>query len=348
MPPTLLTPFTLSSTIKLKNRIIMAPMTRRRAEENYNPVEIMATYYAKRADAGLIVTEGAIISHDAIGYGNVPGIFTDTHVENWKKITDAVHKKGGVIFLQLWHCGRVSHPAFHDGQLPISPSAITMNTPLGNSGYTCNLSRAATKDEITELLNDYAMTARNAIKANFDGIELHGANGYLIDQFLHYCSNQRTDEYGGTPENMARFCLDVVKACGEEIGFEKIGLRLSPGGHMNEIVTDERDQMVYQMLLKQLEPLNIAYIHTGTFDDSIIYSALSNKTATNFLRQHYKKTMIASGSYNFSSAEKGITNNAFDLIAFGRPFIANPDLILRLKQNLPLLQYDSSMLQELN
>lgn len=325
----------------------MAPMTRRRAEENYTPAEVMAAYYAKRADAGLIVTEGTIISQDAIGYGNVPGIFTHAHIERWKKITDAVHQKGGVIFLQLWHCGRVSHPDFHEGRLPISPSAIATNMPLGKSGYTCNLSRAATKDEIAALINDYATAARNAMKANFDGVELHGANGYLIDQFLHYCSNQRDDEYGTTPENMARFCFEVVKACGTEIGFERVGLRLSPGGYINEIVTDERDQQVFQVLLKQLEKLNIAYIHTGTFDDSVIYEKLSKNTATSFLRQNYKKVVIASGSYDFLSAENAIEKNLFDLVALGRPFIANPDLIMRLKQNMPLNKYDPDMLNEL-
>ncbi|MHB1949674.1 MAG: alkene reductase [Gammaproteobacteria bacterium] len=348
MISTLLSPFKLSAKIELNNRIIMAPMTRRRALENYCPSEEMAEYYAKRADAGLIVTEGTLISEDAIGYGNVPGIFTEEQINSWKKITAAVHQRGGVIFLQLWHCGRVSHPVFHDGRLPISPSAIAMNIPLGGSGYVCHSSRAATKDEIAGLVNDYANAARNAIEANFDGIELHAANGYLIDQFLHYCSNQRNDEYGATPENMARFCFEVVKACGDEIGFERVGLRLSPGGHLNEIITDERDQLVYQVLLNQLEPLNIAYIHTGTFDDSIIYQALSNRTATSFLRQHYKKIVIASGSYDFASAENGITKNLFDLIALGRPFIANPDLISRLKQNIPLNKYDPEMLKELN
>lgn len=347
MTSPLLLPYKLSSKIEIKNRIVMAPMTRRRADEAYNPTEIMATYYAKRADAGLIITEGTIISKDAIGYGNVPGIFTDSHIESWKKITEAVHKNGGTIFLQLWHCGRVSHPSLHEGKLPISASATIMSTPLGNSGLTCGTSRAATKNEISDLINDYATAAQNAIKANFDGVELHGANGYLIDQFLHFCSNHRDDEYGATPENMARFCIEIVNACGETIGFERVGLRLSPGGHMNEIITEERDQLVFQCLLQQLEKLNIAYIHTGTFDDSITYNALANKTATEFLREHYKKVVIASGSYNFSSAEHGIANNLFDLIALGRPFIANPDLIKRLNQNMSLSEYNPKMLQEL-
>lgn len=344
----LLTSFQLSSKINLKNKIVMAPMTRRRADEHYNPGEMMADYYAKRAAAGLIITEGTIISEDAIGYGNVPGIFTHSHIEHWKKITHAVHEKKGVIFLQLWHCGRISHPALHNGQLPISPSAITLNLPLGKSGYICSGSRAATKSEIKSIVNDFATAAQNAIKANFDGVEIHGANGYLVDQFLHYCSNQRDDDYGLTPENMSRFCMEVVNACGEEIGFERVGLRLSPGGHMNEIVTEDRDQFIFQNLLEQLEKLNIAYIHTGTFDDSIKYSALNKKTATEFLRNHYKKTLIAAGNYNKISAENGINMKLFELISFGRPFIANPDLILRLKQQIDLNTYDPEMLSELN
>lgn len=343
----LLTPFQLSSKIVIKNRIVMAPMTRRSADENYNPTEIMIPYYAKRAEAGLIITEGTIISRDAIGYGNVPGIFTDSHIEHWKKITDAVHQNGGVIFLQIWHCGRVSHPVFHEGRLPISPSAATLNIPLGRSGYSCGSSREATRDEVKSLVSDFAQAAENTMKANFDGIEIHGANGYLVDQFLHYCSNQRDDEYGNTPENMSRFCLEVVTACGEAIGFERVGLRLSPGGHMNEIVTNVRDQYVFQYLLQQLEKLNIAYVHTGTFDDSIKYNGLDNKTSTEFLREHYKKIIIASGGYNLESAEHGINANLFDLVALGRPFIANPDLIQRLNHNMPLKGYDAAMLAEL-
>ncbi len=347
MLSSLLSSFQLSAKLKLNNKIVMAPMTRRRADENHNPTEIMAPYYSKRAEAGLIITEGTLISKGAIGYGNVPGIFTASHIENWKKITDAVHQKNGCIFLQLWHCGRVSHPALHDGRLPLSASSTTMNMSLGHSGYTCSRSRAATKSEITNLVNKFAMAAQNAMEANFDGIEIHGANGYLVDQFLHYCSNERTDEYGITPHNMSRFCIEIVTACGQAIGFERVGLRLSPGGHMNEIVTDERDQLIFQHLLQQLENFNIAYIHTGTFDDSIKYLGLGNKTVTEFLREYYKKIIIASGSYNISSAEDGIKNNFFDLIALGRPFIANPDLVQRLNKNLPLRQYDAKMLGQL-
>jgi 2,4-dienoyl-CoA reductase-like NADH-dependent reductase (Old Yellow Enzyme family) len=325
----------------------MAPMTRRCADEVFNPTDAMIQYYAKRAEVGLIITEGTIISNDALGYGNVPGIFIASHIEKWKKITDAVHQNNGVIFLQLWHCGRISHPIFHHGQLPISASRTTLTKPLGNSSYTCGPSRAATISEIKNLVDTFSEAALNAKAANFDGIEIHGANGYLVDQFLHYCSNQREDEYGITPENMSRFCLEIITACGNAIGFERVGLRLSPGGHMNEIITRAHDQFVFQYLLQELEKLNIAYVHTGTFDDTIKYSGLNDKTSTEFLREYYKKNIIASGSYDLTSAEEGINSNLFDLIAFGRPFIANPDLIHRINQHIKLNQYDPTMLSEL-
>jgi N-ethylmaleimide reductase len=222
-----------------------------------------------------------------------------------------------------------------------------LNIPLGRSGYTCGASRAATKSEIQSLVNTFAAAAQNAMKANFDGIEIHGANGYLVDQFLHYCSNQREDEYGMTAENMARFCIEVVDACGKAIGFERVGLRLSPGGHMNEILTEEKDQPVFQYLLQQIEKLNIAYVHTGTFDDSIKYNGLLAKSSTEFLREHYKKVNIASGGYDLISAESGMNKNLFNLVAFGRPFIANPDLVSRLRHNVSLNTYDPKMLGEL-
>ncbi len=347
MESKLLVPYQLSSTIKIKNRIVMAPMTRRMAMLDHTPIEGMVSYYMKRADAGLIITEGTIISSDAIGYGNVPGIFTNKQIEAWKKITDAVHQREGKIFLQLWHCGRVSHPHFHKGLAPISASATIMNTPLGRSGFMCGESRTATVGEIEKIIDEYAIATKNAAIANFDGVEVHGANGYLVDQFLHYCSNRREDDYGASPENMARFCLEVVHACGEVIGFDQVGLRLSPAGHMSEIITEERDQTVFKYLLHELEKKSIAYVHTGIFDDSIVYPALGGETATGFLRQNYKHNLIASGGYNFKSAEHGIDTGSFDLIAIGRPFIANPDLIKKLEAGAPLEEYMANMLERL-
>jgi len=325
----------------------MAPMTRRKAHDDHTPNEIMIDYYAKRSEAGMIVTEGTIITRDAIGFGNVPGIFTDKHIEAWEKITNAVHKNNGIIFLQLWHCGRISHPVFHNGILPISASETNANVPLGSSGYMSSISRAASKFEIHSLVNDYAIATENAKKAGFDGVEIHGANGYLVDQFLHYCTNLRDDEYGQTPENMSRFCLEIISACGKVIGYDRVGLRLSPGGHMSGILTDSKDQFIYQHLLNELNKIPIAYIHTGIFDDSTIFSALGDITATAFLRKYYFNTLIASGGYDFISAEKNIQQRLFDLVAIGRLFIANSDLLERLKANQRLRQYDQNMLNTL-
>ncbi len=325
----------------------MAPMTRRKAHHDHTPNGIMIDYYAKRSYAGMIITEGTIITQDAIGFGNVPGIFTDKHIEIWQKITDAVHKNNGIIFLQLWHCGRISHPIFHNGKPPISASETNANVPLGSSGYTSSISRAASTSEIQSLINDYATAAENAMKADFDGVEIHGANGYLVDQFLHYCTNQREDEYGETPENMARFCLEVISACGKIIGFNRVGLRLSPGGHMSGIVTDYKDQFIYQHLLNELNKIPIAYVHTGIFDDSTVFSELGGLTATSFLRKYYSNTLIASGGYDFTSAESSIKQGLFDLVAMGRPFIANLDLLEKLKTNQVLRQYDQNMLNTL-
>lgn len=344
----LLTDYPLNRAILLKNRIVMAPMTRNKANNDLSPTQEMADYYARRASAGLIVTEGTIIRSDARGYSNVPGIFTKAHIEGWKRVTDAVHQKNGLIFLQIWHVGRVSHPHFLNGELPISPSETTMTGEVKRAnGLHHGKSRAVTIDEIEELIASYALAAANAVTAGFDGVEIHGANGYLIDQFLHYSTNFRTDNYGGTPANMARFALEVAKACGAAIGFHRVGLRLSPGAYLNEIVGEKRDAANFQYLLEQLNHLALAYIHTGNFNDQVKFAELGDKTMTEFIRTYYQGTVIACGGYSFEEAQTGVQKNSFDLIAFGRPFIANPDLISHLQQNQNLKSYEESMLSTL-
>lgn len=346
---TLLTSYKLNDLLTLKNRIVMAPMTRVQAQDDFVPTQAMADYYSKRADAGLIVTEGTIISPDARGHNNVPGIFNHAQITGWQKVTDAVHVNGGLIFLQLWHVGRVSHPKFLEGKLPISASATTMVGKLSRSdGLMHGESRAATTLEILELVDAFRQAAKNAMAAGFDGIEIHGANGYLIDQFLHYHTNLRTDEYGGTPENKARFALEVVKACGEAIGFERTGLRLSPGAYLNEVVGDDRDAAVFIYLLEQLNHFPLAYVHTGNFNDAQQFKELGNKTMTAFMREHYQGTIVAAGGYDVQKAVDGIFGNEFDLAAIGRPFIANPDLIKKIENNEAILSYDISMLKTLN
>jgi len=341
--------YQLNEHLKLKNKIIMAPMTRNMANDNLAPTQVMAEYYGRRADAGLIITEGTIIRPDARGYTNVPGIFTQAQMDGWHKITDKVHSNDGRIFLQIWHVGRVSHPHFLNGELPISSSETEMTGPVRRSqGLNFGKSRATTLAEIKALIESYAIASENAIKAGFDGVEIHGANGYLVDQFLHYHTNLRTDEYGGTPENMARFAVDIVKATGEAIGFHKVGIRLSPGAYLNEIVGDVRDAAVFQFLLEKLNSFPIAYVHTGNFNDKQKFPELNNKTMTSFMRDFYKGTLIASGGYGFNEADEAIEKKQFDLIAIGRPFIANPDLINRLQTNEIIQPYHENMLLSLN
>ena len=343
----ILSRYKLSNTIELKNRILMAPMTRRFADKDSCPIQDMSDYYAKRADAGLIITEGTIISQDAIGYGNVPGIYTEKQISKWSNVTEKVHNNSGKIFLQLWHCGRVSHPNFHNGNKPVSCSETEMILPLGKTGLIPGRCRSASVAEIDKITNAYSIASKNALKAGFDGVEIHAANGYLIDQFLHYCTNLRDDNYGASPENMSRFCIDIVKSCRNEIGKDNVGLRISPGGHMAEIKTDHRDKFVFEFLLKTISDLNIAYVHIGNFDDSVVYPELDNKTMTRFVRDIYHGNLIACGGYSVSSAHEGIVSKQFDLVAFGRSFIANPDLIRKIKSGKELIQYAAGMLGSL-
>lgn len=344
----LLSPYALTKQLTLKNRIIMAPMTRAFATDASIPTEQMAAYYARRAAAGLIITEGTVISKDGHGYPNIPGLYNQAQTRAWQGVTDAVHQQQGLIFSQLWHVGRVSHPSFLEGQLPISASATTMKERIPRSeGLFYGTSRAATLDEIKQLIEAYAIAAEHAMQAGFDGVELHGANGYLIDQFLHHDTNHREDEYGMTPDNMSRFPLEVIHAIGERIGFEKLGLRLTPGTYMNEINMDARDKAVFEYLLQQCNQLSLAYVHTGNFDDSVTFAELDGLNMTTFLRKHYQGNLIACGGYGYQQSLAGLANGAFDLVAIGRSFIANPDLIEKFKQDVALTPYHADMLKTL-
>ncbi len=345
---TLLQPFKLNEKIGLKNKIIMAPMTRDMANDNLSPNAQMVAYYARRADVGLIITEGTIIHETTIGFKNVPGIYTQKHIDGWKAVTDAVHERDGKIFLQIWHLGRVSHPHYLKGQLPLAPSQTMMSGRVFRSeNLQFGLSREALLDEIKQIIEYYAKAAQNAMNAGFDGVEIHGANGYLIDQFLHYHTNHRTDAYGGNPENMARFPLEVVNAVGDTIGYEKTGIRFSPGAYLNQIEGDMRDGPVFEFLLSALNHLPIAYVHTGNFSDADIFAELNNQTMTAFMRAHYKNHLIACGGYSLQEAQNRIQHKEFDLIAIGRMLLANPDLISRITQGEALRPYDDSLLDTL-
>ena len=342
----LLTPYRLNDTIKLKNRVLMAPLTRCMADENLVPTQDMVEYYARRADTGLIISEATIIRPDGQGYPTTPGLFTSEQIQGWKKVTDAVHANGGKMFAQLWHVGRVAHPHFFDGEV-LAPSAIGVEGSVPRMRELTYITpKAATIDDIKSLIADFAKAAENAIEAGFDGVEIHGANGYLIDQFLHYEANVREDEYGQTPQNMARFALEVTDAVIAAVGNERTALRVTPGAYFN-MSEDNRDKAVFDYLLPELEKRNLAYLHGGIFDDSTTFESLEGKTTSEFLRAGYKGTLVGVGSYSFESAKAAINEGKFDLIAIGRPLIANPDYISKVTNGEELVPYSDEMLAEL-
>ena len=346
MTATLFESYKLNDKITLKNRIAMAPLTRCMADANLVPTDAMVEYYAKRADAGLIISEATIIRPDGQGYPNTPGLYTEAQIAGWKKVTDAVHVNGGKIFAQLWHTGRVAHPHFWGGEYVLAPSAVAFDGTVPRMRelvYT--VPKEATSEEIAQLVEDYAQAAQNAIEAGFDGVEIHGANGYLIDQFLHYDTNRRTDEYGQTAENMSRFPLAVIDAVIARIGAELTGLRVSPAGYAH-MATDARDRQVFDYFLKEVEKRDLAYLHEGMFDDSMEFDFLGGKVSE-YMRKAYSKTLMAVGGYNAETGAEAIKANKFDLLAIGRPFIANPDYVSRVQQNKELVEYDAAMLETL-
>jgi 2,4-dienoyl-CoA reductase-like NADH-dependent reductase (Old Yellow Enzyme family) len=350
MTANLLKPYALNNTLNLSNRILMAPLTRCMADDNLVPTKLMAEYYARRAEAGLIISEAIIIRPDGQGYPNTPGLFSQAQVEGWEIVTDAVHKNGGKIFAQLWHTGRVAHPYFYGNgdadAAVLAPSAIGVEGSVPRMReLTYKIPKAVTVEEIKTLVADYGQAAENAIKAGFDGVEIHGANGYLIDQFLHHDSNRRNDEYGGSSENMARFPLEVIDEIIRKIGADRTGLRVSPGAYFN-MTGDNQDREVFDHLLPELEKRNLAFLHIGIFDDSMEFDYLGG-TASSYVRENYSKTLVGVGSYSAETASSAINDDKFDLIAIGRPFIANPDYVAKIRNNEPLTNYSDDMLTTL-
>ncbi|WP_105259075.1 alkene reductase [Pseudoalteromonas sp. T1lg88] len=346
MSDLLLQPYALSTELKLNNRVLMAPLTRCMADDDLVPTQAMAEYYGRRADAGLIISEATIIRPDGQGYPNVPGIFSEAQIAGWRKVTDEVHAKGGKIFCQLWHVGRVAHPHFFDGEV-LSASAIGIEGTVPRMReLSYQTPKAATQEQIAELIGDYAQAAENAIAAGFDGVEIHGANGYLIDQFLHHSVNQRDDRYGGSAENRARFALEVVDAITARIGGERVGLRLSPGAYFLLEPGDSEDTKTFDYLLQELNQRELAFLHLGIFDDAMEFDYLGGR-ASEYLRKRYKGTLVGVGSYTPEQGAKAIANERFDLLAIGRPFIANPDLIAKVKGQQALTPYSEDMLAEL-
>ncbi|WP_085296843.1 alkene reductase [Cognaticolwellia mytili] len=346
MTDNLFQPFALNSIITLNNRILMAPLTRCMADNELVPTPAMAEYYGRRADAGLIISEAVIIRPDGQGYPNTPGLFTQAQITGWKAVTERVHGNGGKIFAQLWHTGRVAHPHFFEQGDVLAPSAIAVEGSVPRMReLTYQVPKAVTQTDIDGLINDYAQAAANAIEAGFDGVEIHGANGYLIDQFLHFDSNKRQDEYGETPENMARFPLAVVDAIIERIGNDRTALRVTPGAYFN-MATDANDREVFDYLLPELEKRQLAFLHIGIFDDAMEFDYLGG-TASSYVRANYNNTLVGVGSYTAETASKAIENDNFNLIAIGRPFIANPDYVEKIRKGEEITPYSEEMLASL-
>ena len=340
----LLSDFKLSNTLVLRNRIVMAPMTRSMASDELVPTSEMADYYARRADVGLIISEATVIGPLAQGYPNTPGLFTAEQIAGWQQVTRNVHQKGGKIFAQIWHTGRVSHPVYLKGEKPIAPSAVALDGRVPRTeGLEYGMPREMTEKEIRELIKDFANAAANAREAGFDGVELHGANGYLLDQFLHWDTNRRTDGWGGSRENMARILFDVIDAVKQEV--DHVGLRLSPVAYLH-IEHDERDREVFDYLLEKLNGYDLSYIHTGMFEDS--YQAHLDGTVTQYIRNAYQGKVIANGGYDPDSGRQALLDGDADLIAIGRPLIANPDYVARIRDQQTLTEYTVAHLDSLS
>jgi N-ethylmaleimide reductase len=341
--------YVLNKTLSLKNRILMAPLTRCMADDELVPTQAMADYYGRRGEAGLIISEAVTIRPDGQGIPNTPGIFTPAQIDGWRTVTDAVHQNGGKIFAQLWHTGRVAHPHFYQStgnQDVIAPSAVGVEGTVPRMReLTYQTPKAASVEEIEQLVSDYSQAAANAIDAGFDGVEIHGANGYLIDQFLHHDSNRRSDEYGQTPENMSRFALEVVDAIVERIGNERTALRVSPGAYFN-MAGDSRDRDVFDYLIPSLEKRDLAFLHIGVFDDAMEFDYLGGR-ASSYVRSIYNKTLVGVGSFTAKAGSQAITDDKFDLLAIGRPFIANPDYVERVRDGKDLVEYSDVMLTSL-
>lgn len=323
--------------LKLENRIVMAPMTRSRAINNV-PNDLIAEFYAQRASAGLLITEGTSPSPNGLGYARIPGIFNEEQVEGWKKVTDAVHSKGGKIIVQLMHTGRVSHPGnLPQGAVVLGPSSVKLETTkmwVDSLGLVdIPTPSTMTGEDIEDAINEYVISSENAIRAGFDGVELHAANGYLIKQFLNPHSNTRTDEYGGSIENRSRFLLEIAERVADAIGKEKVGVRISPYGTYNETHAYNETDATYEYVARQLNYQGIAYLHINDQSGKGEATDLARK-----IRSIFSNTIILAGGFDVEKAETTLAANEADLIAFGRPFIPNPDLVERFRNKLPLNQ----------
>ncbi len=321
--------------VTLKNRVVMAPLTRNRASEGRVPNDMMRRYYCQRATAGLILSEATSVSPQGVGYPHTPGIWSTAQVEGWRRVTQAVHGKGGKIFMQLWHVGRVSDPEFLNGEIPVAPSAIacegTVSLLRPKRPYV--VPRALHTEELPAIVQDFAVAARNAREAGFDGVEVHAANGYLIDQFLQDGSNHRHDEYGGSIENRARLLLEIVDACTGVWGAGRVGVHLSPRGGAHSM-SDSDPGALFSYVAEALGRRKVGFIFTR--------EALGDDSLTGRMRQLFGGPIIVNEKYDPDSATKAVANGHADAVAFGKAYIANPDLVARLQSGAALNDWDPS------
>ena len=328
--------------LRLPNRIIMAPLTRNRAGDGNVPTDLNALYYRQRASAGLIIAEATQVNPQGVGYPHTPGIHSPEQVRGWQKVTSAVHEEGGRIFLQLWHVGRISHPSLQPGgELPVAPSAIKPSqgqamTYEGLQDYVTP--RALAVDELPGISADYRKAAENAAQAGFDGVEVHCANGYLLDQFLRDGTNQRRDDYGGAIENRVRFPLEVIAAVREVWAADKVGVRISPSGTFNDM-SDSNPLQTFGYFVEQLNNFDLAYLHIieATAEDMC---AGAEAVPTAPFRERFGGVLMVNGGYDFEGGQSAIREGRADLVCYGKPFIANPDLPVRFKLGAPLNEPD--------
>jgi N-ethylmaleimide reductase len=338
MSSVLFQPFQLHE-LTLPNRVVLAPLTRSRAGVARVPNRLMAKYYAQRSAAGLLITEATTVSEEGNGYNESPGIYTDEMTRGWQDTTDAVHDKGGVTFLQLWHTGRSSHSSFHGGKPAVAPSAIAINepyihTPAGKQPY--EVPRALETSEIARVVDDYRRAAQRAKNAGFDGVEIHAANGYLIDEFLQSKTNHRTDAYGGSVENRYRFLKEVVEGVASVWPAHRVGVHLSPNGSFNDMGSpDFREQFTF--VARELDRFGLAYLHVV---DGLAFGfhQLGDPMTLAEFRKVYHGPLIGNCGYTQETAETAIVEGYADLISFGRPFISNPDLVERFQNGWPLAE----------
>jgi len=329
----------------LPNRIFMAPLTRSRAGKENIPNKMMAEYYTQRASAGLIISEATIIDPMGFGYMDVPGIFNYEQMKGWEIVTNSVHESNGKIFCQLWHMGRISHTSFLKGNLPVAPSAINAGGQIRTYEGLLDKStpRALETNEIKDIVKQYTQAAINSISSGFDGIEIHGANGYLIEQFICTISNQRNDAYGGDIDKRSRFLFEIVESICNKIGNERTGLRLSPSSLISGSYTDNPVED-YSYIINKLNDYNLAYLHLMEpyipIPEGEYLQYLREPTA--YFRNLYNHTLITNSGFTPETAEIALNNGIADAVAFGKLFISNPDLVNRIKNNLPLSPWDTS------